>query len=105
MRLEVVKRRGLENDYVAVAVGLGHATILATHFKWRDPWYKPQVDLWSGDDLDQRDAMVTPAAAHAEIHRGVHQDLPVHGRPWPIEQDRQANLVCGTLARIHFRPQ
>lgn len=105
MRLEILKCGGFENDYVTVAVSLGHAAMLATHFKWRDPWHKPLVDPWSGDDLDQRDPMVTPAAAHAEIHRGVHQDLPVHGRPRPIEQDRRANLVCGTLARVYFRPQ
>ncbi len=105
MRLEVLKGRGLENDHVTVAVGLGNTTILATHFKWRDPWHKPLVDPWSGDDLDQRDAIVTTAAAHAEIRTGVHQDLPVHGRPRPIEQDHQANLVVGTLAHIDFRPQ
>jgi hypothetical protein len=105
VRFEVLERRGLENDYVTVAVGLGYAAMLAMHFKWRDPWHKPLVDPWSGDDLDQRDAIITPAAAHAEIHRGVHQDLPVHGRQRPIERDRRVNLVRGTLAHVHFGPQ
>lgn len=104
-RLEVLKGRGLENDHMAVAVGPGSATTFATHLKRRDSWHKPLVDFWPGDDFDQRDAMVTPAAAHAEIHRGVHEDLLVHGRPRPTPQDRRASLLRGTLAHIHFSPQ
>jgi hypothetical protein len=80
MRLEVLKGRGLENDYVTEAVGLGHAAMLATHFKWRNPWHKPLVDPWSGDDLDQRDAIVTPAAAHAE---NTQRCPPRPPRAWP----------------------
>ena len=105
VRLEVLKGGSLEDDHMAVTVGPGSATIFATHFKRRDPRHKPLVDFWAGDDFDQSDAMVTPAAAHAEIHRGVHEDLLVHGRPRPTPQDRRASLLRGTLGHIHFSSQ
>ena len=105
VRLEVLKGRGLENDHMAVAVGPGSATTFATHLTRRDSWHKPLVDFWPGDDFDQRDAMGTPAAVHAEIHRAVHEDLPVRGYRGPFSQDRGAHLMRGTLAHIHFSLQ
>jgi hypothetical protein len=98
VRVEVLKGGGLENDHVTIPVGEGCAALLAPHFKRRDARHKPLVDPWPGDGLDQRDTIVTATSAHTEIHRGIHEDLPVHGPPWPVGQGRRANLVRGTLA-------
>ena len=67
----------LENDHVSGAVGSGGATLRTADFKRGEAGNKPLVDPRSRDHFNERNPVVTPAAVHAEIHRGTHRNLRV----------------------------
>lgn len=69
VRVEVFKCGRFENDPVTGPVGERPTALLALHFKRRNPRHKPLVNPWPGDDLDQRNTIVSNGSAHRNTQR------------------------------------
>ena len=75
MGLKIFDCGRLKHDHVPLSISSRSATVFALNLERRNLGHKPLVDPGARDDLDQRDAMITPPAVDSEIHRGGQRNL------------------------------
>ena len=100
MALEILERRRFKDDYVPIPITSGRPATLTPYLKGRNPRDKPLIDLWSGDNFNQRNSVITPTALHAEVHRGVHRTSPWKIVRHPRHAGRSNDFADGTVAQV-----